>query len=181
MNSSKENKPLIFISHAAEEDKDIAEAFQHWLNTAYKGRIKVFVSSTDGIHPTEMPSTAMQKALDEASVLLVLHTPNSTDKHWITYESGWAMGGKKISLHLLCKGASVDGIAAPIKTMSEIKNVADENHFKEIISVLNDTIGICNTEPFEQLRRILCDDLEQECNINHPNRNRNKSRVWWAL
>lgn len=155
MNSSEERKPLVFISHAAAKDKDIAAAFQKWLLLAYAHKVDVFVSSTDGIKPNSIPAKEIQDAIDRAVVFLILHTSNSAGKHWITYESGCANGGKKVALHILCKGAKADRVASPITTMSELLDTADERQFFEIIKTLNASLHLENEESFEDLRHTL--------------------------
>ena len=59
MNSTDEIKPLVFISHASEEDGDIALKFQEWIIKAYNKKVATFVSSADGIKPNQTPIEAI--------------------------------------------------------------------------------------------------------------------------
>ena len=175
MNSDEKIKPLVFISHAASQDKDIAKAFQEWILLAYEHKVDVFVSSTNGIKPTAMPSPELQAALDRAAVFLILHTPHSVDRPWISYESGWSKGGKKVSLHILCKGAKADSVASPITSMSEVKDSGDCDQFYEVIRTLNANLHMDNEKSFEELRQTLSNGTGTESKRSDSNHKSNIS------
>lgn len=153
-------KPLVFISHAAKEDKDIATTLQNWIYLAYHHKVAVFVSSNDGISATDIPSEKLRQQLDLATVLIALHTPASADKPWLTFESAWALGGKKAVFHILCKGADAKDVASPLTIMDQLKDSRDPDQFFEVIECLDEKLGMHHKKETERLRHILSGEDE---------------------
>lgn len=153
-------KPLVFISHAASEDKDIASVLQNWIYLAYHHKVAVFVSSKDGISVTDIPSEKLRQRLDQATVLIALHSPASVDKPWLTFESAWALGGKKAVFHILCKGADAKDVASPLTIMDQLKDSRDPDQFFEVIDCLDEKLGMHHKKETERLRRILSGEGE---------------------
>lgn len=180
MNSTDEIKPLVFISHASEEDGDIALKFQEWIIKAYNKKVATFVSSADGIKPNQTPIEAIKENLNRAIAIVVLHTPNTTEKHWLSFESGWGYGGRKMVLHLLCKEAEIDDLPNPVKEMAEIKSSEKQIEFEQILTCLDEAVGLKHVPiEIDKLRLYLWTG-EEEINEQKPvPHQRNGSRIWW--
>lgn len=104
--------PKIFISHAATEDHDIANALRQWIIKEYGlQKEDVFVSSSpDSIGSDDFWLTEIGKALRSCSALVLLLTKDSILKRWVLFEVGAAFGSGKLLPPLLCKGATIDDI-----------------------------------------------------------------------
>ena len=111
--STKEKKPMIFISHHS-NDAEIAEAFSHLLKSVSAGVIKSFRSSDNtgnqGIpFGTEWYPTIMEK-LDDATDVVALLTKNSISRPWILFEAGVAKGKLKTPLLGIAIGIDLNNI-----------------------------------------------------------------------
>ena len=104
--------PKIFISHAATEDHDIANALRQWIIKEYGlQKEDVFVSSSpDSIGSDDFWLSEIGKALRSCSALVLLLTKDSILKRWVLFEVGAAFGSGKLLPPLLCKGATIDDI-----------------------------------------------------------------------
>ena len=144
----------IFISHADEDKKD-AECLKNWLSMAYTG-IDVFLSSANGIHCGENPSKALEGAMGEADILIVLLSPIAVSKPWIVFEAGAVCGRHKTVLPLLCKGATnVAMVPAPIRAMFQVKLASRKNEFQDFLNGLTRVIGNPPANDSQSLRRRL--------------------------
>lgn len=156
----KSENPLVFVSHAAKEDKDLAAVFRDWILLAYRHEVDVFVSSKDGIPVDMTPVVKIQEALEKAALLIVLHTPDSVGKQWLTFESAWARGEKKHAFHLLCGGVEAKDIASPITSMIQLKDTRDAEQFFEVIESMDAVLGKRHKREIEHLRISLSENRE---------------------
>ena len=82
-----ENASLkVFISHI-DEDRELASVLKRWIEAAFLGEVKVFVSSHD-ISSGEQWFTRLEEELAEAVVMLVLCSSKSVARPWVNFETG---------------------------------------------------------------------------------------------
>jgi hypothetical protein len=95
------NIPTIFISHVSEE-KELALILKRHLAADFAGRVKVFVSSDmESILTGDDWLESVKRALDEASLELILCSRISISRPWVNFEAG-AAWLKKIPIVPVC-------------------------------------------------------------------------------
>lgn len=115
------NKPLIFISHIAEE-RDIALALKDLIVSSFLGMLDVFVSSDyTSISLGNKWLDDITTALKNCAVEVVICSPVSVEKQWINFEagSGWI---KDIPVIPLChSGLEPADLPIPLKLLQGAK------------------------------------------------------------
>jgi TIR domain-containing protein len=89
-----------FISHVTEESQ-VASKLSAFLKKDFLGTLKIFVSAeTESIGAGDDWLAAIEAALTESAMLLVLCSPSSIDRPWINFEAGaaWMLGKPVIPL-----------------------------------------------------------------------------------
>lgn len=102
------SKKVIFLSHIGEEGL-LGTMLKDRLEADFLSLIDVFVSSdARSIPPGDAWLKAVDDHLDKASALIVLASPESVKRPWITFETGagWA---KKVPTILLCHSGMAPG------------------------------------------------------------------------
>ena len=133
-------KPLIFISHIADE-REVAMALKQSVNEAFIGLIDVFVSSDPN-------SLAMgQRWLDEithglknCSIEIVLASPASIRRPWINFEAGagWV---RDIPVIPIChSGMTPDTLPPPLKSLQS-GLATDAEQMGNLFAVLAKMLG----------------------------------------
>lgn len=79
--------PRVFISHI-HEDADFAKAIATWLETTLLSGVRCFISSDRGIPLGSQWLGAVESALGESAVMLVLVSRTSMLRRWIYFEAG---------------------------------------------------------------------------------------------
>ena len=79
---------IVFISYISEE-KSLALVFKKWIESSFLGQITVFVSSD----PQSIPAgnkwrEDITSALNESKLLIILYSPRSKTRPWISFEAG---------------------------------------------------------------------------------------------
>ncbi len=119
----------VFISHISEE-KDLAIVFKEWIESTFLGQLSVFVSSD----PQSIPAgnkwrEELTSALDESKLLIILYSPLSKSRPWISFEAGcgWI---KKIPIIPIChSNLRLKQIGEPISSFQGIE--IDDKDFTE--------------------------------------------------
>src|SRR5207248_2045986 len=113
--SLEEPKTILFISHIGEE-RAVALKLQALIQSAFSNAFPVFVSSD----PTSLGGGEqwyhhILDNLSKAKVVLVLLSPESADRAWITFEAGFGQGGKARVIPIAFRGLSFDSLEYPLK------------------------------------------------------------------
>lgn len=140
-------KPIIFISHTAEE-KGVAIKLKDIIVSRYVGAVNVFVSSDPrSIKGGERWLDKVEKALKNCNLELIICSPDSIKEPWINFEAGagWI---REIPVMPLCHlGLDFDDLPVPLNLLEAV-NLFDEHCLERIfskISELNDLfIPNCN-------------------------------------
>jgi len=142
-----EKRKLVFISHSANHDAEKAKCFQDFFLKAYKGKVDVFVSTTDGIACGNSPQQTLEKNLISADVIVVLLTPAGIKSDWITFEVGFVAGHKGKIIPLLLKGLSLENVQKPIRDFFQIKDITKENALAEAIAEISLAVNdVCRAD-----------------------------------
>ena len=152
--------PLIFISHAACEDKDIASAFKDWIIKEYGlcGE-NVFVSSSpDSIKGRDFFATEISSALRNEDVMIVLLSKEAMKKRWIVFETGVGFGRANFLPPILCKGADINDLPEqdPLRFI-QMKHASNKQEFEEVLKMLDAVLNMHHSSrSVEWLRKKLC-------------------------
>jgi len=125
----------VFISHISEE-KDLAIVFKEWIETTFLGQLSVFVSSdTQSISAGDKWREVLTSALDESKLLIILYSPLSKSRPWISFEAGcgWI---KKISIIPIChSNLKLEQIGEPISSFQGIE-IDDKDFTKKFFGAI---------------------------------------------
>jgi hypothetical protein len=112
-----ESRPLIFISHIAEE-KELAEALKGAIEASFPGGLTVFVSSDrESIPKGREWFDSIKRSLETARAMLVMCSASSVRQQWISFEAGacWIRG---MPVTPLCHtGMTPDMLPAPLSLL----------------------------------------------------------------
>ncbi len=113
----------IFISHTS-KDENIAEYLCHKISSLSLGKIRCWFCNDRGPNGGyEIGDQWYRKIINElenCDCLIVLVTPNSHDKPWIYYESGYAFGLKKVIIPVLV-GVRKENLNSTLKNFQGVQ------------------------------------------------------------
>ena len=140
----KTSHKRIFISHAAIEDSDIANAFKCWMIEVYQlHKSDVFVSSSpDSLTAEDFWTAVIGKNLRKHNIMVVLLTKASISKRWVVFEMGAGYQVETLIPPILCKGAKVSDIPSrdPL-TYLQAKRATSKAEFTAVLDELDKAIG----------------------------------------
>lgn len=142
--------PLVFISHV-HEDAAIAMAIRNWIDDALLGSVRFFVSSDNRSLPpgTDWPRE-MKVALAEASIVLVLVSPASADRHWIYFEAGAAYVREVPTVPVCVAGAEISELQPPLSLLQAIE-LPDSEASERLLGLVARHAGLRMPRHVEQL------------------------------
>ena len=133
-------KPIIFVSHISKE-AELAAALKKHLTKDFLGMIDVFVSSDDtSIQLGGKWLDAVDKALKEAEIEIVLCSKDSVYRPWVNFEAGggWIRG---ISVVPMCH-TDIKPTELPIPlNMLEAIEVSNASGIQKLYSLIANKIG----------------------------------------
>ena len=160
----------VFISHVSEEVL-LASVLKQWVESAFLGQTKVFVSSND-ISSGEQWFRRLEDELSSANVLLVLCSTRSVSMPWINFETG-AGHIKGIPVIPIChSGMDVDTLPKPLFFLQGL--IAEDDDFAfELMKSLAKHLGFPKEPrlPYEELaaevKQTLA-EMSEQCNQTDP-------------
>lgn len=114
-------KKQIFISHINEEAQ-LAVDLKKWIEESFSSQCDVFVSS----HPKDLPAGTkwleeISKALEKASILIVLCSASSITRPWINFEAGCSWN-RKIPIVPVChSGQQRNDLPPPLSSFQALE------------------------------------------------------------
>lgn len=139
-------KKTIFLSHISEEG-ELGTLFKDRLEKDFLSLIDVFVSSdARSIPPGDAWLKAVDDNLNQAAALIVLASPTSVARPWITFEAGagWA---KHVPTMLIChSGMSPGGLPLPLGQLQAFSGT-DLGRLKAMYGVIAKVLGSATPEP----------------------------------
>jgi predicted nucleic acid-binding Zn-ribbon protein len=135
----------IFISHI-HEDKKLAVSIKEILEEAFIN-IDVFVSSDDeDMTERQKWFDSVEKALEEAEVMIVMCSENSVTRSWINFEAGagWIKG---IDVYPICYGnAEVGSLPRPISEFPAL-SIHDDDFLEKLFRRISDSLDFDRSPP----------------------------------
>ena len=126
----------MFISHIGEE-APVAAVLKDWIESAFVGEVKVFVSSdSDDITAGDRWFERIEEALAETGMLLVICSPTSVNRSWINFEAGagWI---KQVPVIPIChSGMPVNALPRPL-SIFEALDACQDDFAKELIAAIS--------------------------------------------
>jgi len=139
-------KKTIFLSHISEEGA-LGTLFKDRLEKDFLSLINVFVSSDSrSIPPGDAWLKAVDNNLDDAAALIVLASPTSVNRPWITFEAGagWA---KRVPTIILChSGITPGGLPLPLGQLQAF-SATDVSRIRAMYGVVASVLGSATPEP----------------------------------
>lgn len=134
------DKKTIFLSHISEEGK-LGTILKNRLEEDFLNLIDVFVSSDSrSIPPGDTWLRSVDDKLSQAAALIVLASPTSVNRPWITFEAGagWA---KKVPVMIVChSGMAPGGLPLPLSQLQAFL-LTDEERLKAMYEVIARVLG----------------------------------------
>jgi catechol 2,3-dioxygenase-like lactoylglutathione lyase family enzyme len=150
-------KPLIFISHIAEEAA-LAEIFRRYIEQSFLKLIDIFVFSSS-THLGDDWLKGINQNLRTANIVLVICSEESLARPWINFEVGaaWVTG---IPLVPVCHtGLPYDKLPIPFSLFKAIA-ANNEKHLDELFALLASGLG--SSKPVVSLKQMAADVAELE-------------------
>lgn len=139
-------KKTIFLSHISEEGA-LGTIFKDRLEKDFLSLINVFVSSDSrSIPPGDAWLKAVDQNLEGAAALIVLASPQSIARPWITFEAGagWA---KRVPTMIVChSGITPGGLPLPLGQLQAFQ-ATDVTRIQAMYGVVASVLGSAVPEP----------------------------------
>lgn len=139
-------KPVIFISHITEEG-ELGALLKDRLEKDFLSLIDVFVSSDPrSIAPGDPWLKRVDEKLDSAAALVVLASPASIKRPWITFEAGagWA---KNVPVMILCHSGMEPGqLPLPLSQLQAF-GATDKKRLQAMYGVIAAKLGGASPDP----------------------------------
>ena len=157
-----------FVSHVTEESR-VASQLKTALTQDFLGLLNVFVSSdTEGIGAGEDWLRAVDEALRESSVVLVLCSPTSIRRPWINFEAG-AAWMREVPLIPVCHAGLTPGDLPMPLSLRQGLSLTDVEGLRRLYKRIADVLGlqVMPERSYEALAEALA-GLSQEISVNQP-------------
>ncbi len=156
----------IFISHIQQE-LQVAQVLQRWIEAAFADRCEVWA----GTDPEVIPELSQyleknEEAFLEMKALIILCSPHSVQKPWISFEAGCAWLRKIFILPLCYAGMSPSDLPSPLSAFSSLE--MNQTDFPQrIISTLAQELG-AGRLPSIQYRQMEKELKEAQASVERP-------------
>ena len=148
----------VFISHISEE-AEVALQIKGALDADFGGKLRFFVSSERGtILPGDKWLENIHKALDEASLCIVLCSERSIVRPWIYFESGAAWFAQKTVIPMCHDGLTPSRLQPPLfARQAVILNNADDLRvlYASVASILESSVPALGIQAQELVKEEL--------------------------
>jgi len=130
----------VFISHITDE-APVADALKVYLQRCFGPALSVFVSSDYVSIPTgDEWHRAILSGIGDASLFVVLLSPESVERRWINFESGFAWGANVKMLPLTIRGFGPGEVGFPL-SQRHIRTLVDELAIESVVRAVADATG----------------------------------------
>ena len=144
----------IFISHITQDSK-IAITLKEWIDTTLLGNFEVFVSSdSESIPSGTRWLDEISKALDECKVMLILCSPESIKRHWISFEAGCGWTRRIPVIPICYNGLVKSQLPQPIGALQALD--FDQKFPEKLFQALIEHLGL------SKMPRISFDEMYRE-------------------
>lgn len=155
-------KPRLFLSHIHEEAA-LARVLQKWTEDSFPGQCTVFVSSDDkSIKKGSKWLDEIGDALTEARALVVLCSPNSLQRPWINFETGFGYA-RKLPVFPVChSGQRLGELPRPLGDFHGFEIGRDAKFCNDFLTGIGKPLG------FPKAPRIDSKTMMAEINASLP-------------
>jgi hypothetical protein len=130
------SKPLIFLSHAA-EDGDLAKRLKERLQAITSKTVSFYLScDRESLPAGDFWPSAIIRALEETDIMFVLVSHHSEKSQWIPFEAGFALSRNKPVVPVLFPGYPGERLKPPLQLLQHISIESPES-LSELIQRLN--------------------------------------------
>jgi hypothetical protein len=139
----------VFISHISEE-APLAHVLKDWIESSFAGQCDVFVSSDkDDIPAGSKWLEEIESALESASALIVLCSPSSLARSWISFETGcgWI---KHVPIIPICHSGQKKASLPPPLSMLQALELDDQDFVYNLLSSLAKHLGFGKVPRIDQ-------------------------------
>lgn len=137
---AKDLKPLVFISHIAEE-AEVAIALKDLVEPSFLGLIRIFVSSDgESVKLGQKWLDAVSAALKDCSAQIIIASPKSVVRPWVNFEAGSAWV-RDVPVIPLCHSGMTPGRLPIPLSLLQAANLGDVAGMKLVINVLAQALG----------------------------------------
>ena len=145
----------IFISHIHEE-AELAKLIKNWIEDTFLGQVSVFVSADDrDIKLGDEWFQTISAALESSLITLLLCSPISVTRPWISFEAGWGWA-KNVPIAPIChSGLLPSALPKPFDFRQAI-NIEDKSAITKLIQ------AIARHRNFAKVPRIAENEFEAE-------------------
>jgi HAD superfamily hydrolase (TIGR01509 family) len=135
----------LFISHAV-IDKHLAIAFKELIENTTMGLANVWLSSAiDGLKPGDNLWNEVHQHLSDSDKIIALLTPNSLQRPWVLYESGYVAGNRKANVIPIVFSLAKDDLPLPLSAYV-IYSGDDENDLVQfLMQIMGEIVPLPNT------------------------------------
>jgi hypothetical protein len=130
------SKPAVFISHSS-KDSSIVRALSDALRQKTGGAIEIFVSSDGQSIPLGHNWVhSIEAALNRATLMFVLLSPNSVGSQWIYFEAGYSYSQKRQVIPVGILGVEL-GVLSPPMSLLQGFNVTSPESLDNLLFLIN--------------------------------------------
>ena len=141
----------VFISHTSQE-APLALLLKHWIDEHFPGEIETFVSKTD-INAGAQWLQAVEAAIRDASVVIVLCSPLSIRATWVIFEAGGAWGRGVPLLPICHSGLAVPHLPSPFSAFQAL-DVASSDFASRMARTLEEILSIRSSKPIDDVKLV---------------------------
>lgn len=143
------NKPSVFISHSS-KDESVVRALSDALRKKTGGAIEIFVSSDGQSMPLGRNWVhSVEEALNRASLMFVLLSPNSIGSQWIYFEAGYSYSQKRRVIPIGIPGVDL-GVLSPPMSLLQGFNIISPESLDNLLVLMNKEFGHAHDGKFTQ-------------------------------
>lgn len=133
-------KPVVFVSHSS-KDEAVVRKLSDALRDKTGGAIEIFVSSDGESIPFGRNWVhTIQEALDRASLMFVLLSPNSVGSQWIYFEAGYSYSRQRRVIPIGILGIDLSVLTPPISLLQGF-NLTSAATLNNLLVVINKAFG----------------------------------------
>ena len=145
-------KPRLFLSHIHEEAA-LARVLQKWTEDSFPGQCAVFVSSDDkSIKKGSKWLDEIGNALKEARALVVLCSPNSLQRPWINFETGFGYA-RELPVFPVChSGQRLGELPRPLGDFIGFEIGQDAKFCNDFLKGVGKSLGFPKAPPIDSTK-----------------------------
>jgi hypothetical protein len=136
-----EQPRTIFMAYAS-EDEELSITFKKQIETAFDGRLSVFVASSyDGLTPGRPWFEDLTTQLRASDIVLAMISRCSLRSAWIPFECGTAFGAGVLFIPLCHSGLKMVDLQQPLSNFQSLE-LTKQGHISQLVTVLSERLKL---------------------------------------